>query len=143
MKLIQIILMILISITAFSQESDEKKAITETIQNYFVGYDKGDVELLKKAFHPECVIKYNDIRSKKYKTLTMWQLNDFMKHLPEGWSSSPKLYSINIHESIAQAKVSVNIPLYNLTWTDFISLLKVNGKWMIVSKISHGEIKPK
>ena len=143
MKLIHVVLILLVVSVGFSQDSNAKKEITQTIQNYFDGYNKGDVELLKKAFHPDCVIKYNSIKSKKYKTLTMWQLNDFMNHLPEGWSSSPKLYSIDIHESIAQAKVSVNIPIYNLTWTDFISLLKVDGKWMIVSKISHGKIKPK
>lgn len=124
----------------FSQSDSEKKAIKQTIENYFVGYDKGDVELLKKAFHPDCVIKYLDIKSKKYSTFTMDQLNKFMKNLPSGWSSEPKLFNIDYHGTAAQAKVSVYIKKFKLTWTDFISLLKIDGKWTIVSKISHGDI---
>ena len=98
---------------------------------------------MKKTFHPDCVIKYLDISSGEYKTFTMPQLNEFMTNLPKGWHSEPKLYSIDHHGSAAQAKVSVTILGGKLTWTDYIGLLKINGLWTIVSKVSHGDYSQK
>ena len=125
--------------TSVLAQDAEEKAIRQTIQNYFDGYNKGDVALLEKAFHPSCVIKYLDLKSGKYSTLTMDQLNQFMRNLPKGWKSVPKLFSLEYHGSAAQAKVSVTIMGGALTWTDFLNLLKIDGQWKIVDKISHGD----
>lgn len=139
---LNLLLLIFLSFGALAGEPTdkaEKAAITQTINNYFDGYNQGDVALLKKTFHPDLVIKYLDIKSGKYSTFTMPQLFDFMTKLPKGWSSKAKLFSIDHHGSAAQAKVSVTIFGGKLTWTDYIGLLKIDGVWTIVSKVSHGD----
>jgi len=119
--------------------SSDEKQIRQTIQNYFKGYNDGNVELLKEAFDKNCQIKYLDLRSKKYSVLTMEKLHDFMNNLPKGWKSVPKIFSIQHTSNTAMAKVSVTVMNGRLTWTDYLSLLKIDGKWKIYSKISHGD----
>ena len=140
---LKLLLLCFLSFGALATPQPEEAAITQTINNYFDGYNRGDVELLKKTFHPDCVIKYLDIRSGKYSTFTMPQLFKFMDNLPKGWASKAKLYSIDHHGSAAQAKVSVTILGGKLTWTDYISLLKLDGVCTIVSKVSHGDFSKK
>lgn len=136
-----IILILLTVCFTFSQSNSEKENIKKAIQYYLDGYHTGNVELLKKAFHPDCVIKYLNLRTKEYSTFTMTQLNNYMKKLPEGWSTEPKINSIDYHKTAAQAKVTIYIEKFKLTWTDYLSLLKIGGKWIIVSKIAHGDLK--
>lgn len=128
---------------AQADEESEKADVQKVIENYFDGYNRGDVELLKKTFHPDVLIKYIDLRSGEYTEFSMPAFNDFMSNLPKDWESVPKLYSIDVHGTAAQAKVSVTVYGGALTWVDYISLLKIDGTWMIVGKISHGDRKPR
>lgn len=121
-------------------DKDEEQ-IRLTIQNYFKGYNDGNVDLLKKAFDKNCQIKYLGLRSKKYSVLTMKKLHEFMNNLPEGWKSVPKIFSIQHTSNTALAKVSVTVMKGRLTWTDYLSLLKIDGKWKIYCKISHGDFR--
>lgn len=135
-----VVFSLLFAAPAFADDTSEA-AVRATVQKYIDGYGSGNVDLLKEVFHPDVVIKYADLRSGEYRTLNMDQLNKFIGNVPETWSVDPKFHSLDIHGTIASAKISLAIQGGALTWTDYISLLKYDGKWMIVSKISHGDLK--
>ena len=109
--------------------------IQKTVQYYFDGLYHSDVEKLKKAFHPNSqVIGYFD------GSLTFDSLDgflEFVKATPapseSGEEYDMKIVSIDVTANEAVAKVA---DLYlGLQFTDYLSLLKVDGNWVINSKL--------
>lgn len=121
-------------------EKSENAAVRETIQYYLDGFSQGDVTKLKQAFREDVVIKYlNPWNNGKYSELTMPQLNEFMGNLPERWEVTSTVDSVDVYGTVASAKLTVHIA-GSVTWTDYLQLLKIDGKWWIMGKISHGEL---
>ena len=115
--------------------------IQKMVQYYFDGFYHSDVEKLKKAFHPNSqVIGYFD------GSLTFDSLDgflEFVKATPapseSGEEYDMKIVSIDVTANEAVAKVA-NLYL-GLQFTDYLSLLKVDGNWVIVNKMYYYEPK--
>jgi protease I len=115
--------------------------IQQTVQYYFDGHYRSDVEKLQKAFHPNSqVIGYFD------GSLTFESLDGFLKFVKatpapseSGEEYDMKIVSIDVTGNEAVAKVA---DLYlGLRFTDYLSLLKVDGNWVIVNKMYYYEPK--
>lgn len=122
-----------------SEPAHEDIAVRETIQSYLDGYTEGDVDKLKRAFRQDVVIKYINLTDGKYAELSMPQLNEFMGKLPARWEVTSRIDTVDVHGSAASAKVTVQIA-GSVTWTDYLTLLKIDGKWWITGKVSHGDL---
>ena len=120
----------------------EEAAVRKTLQYYLDGYSQGDVDKLKMAFRQDVVIKYISPWNGKYSEFTMPQLNQFMGELPKDWKVTSQIDSVDVHGIAAGAKVTAHI-VGVVTWTDYIQLLKIDGKWWIIGKISHGDLDEK
>jgi hypothetical protein len=117
----------------------EKEAIKQTIQHYFNGLDQHDVESLKKAFHADAKLFF--IRDQKLTQLTQTEWYEGFKSKP---ASAPvraekRIASIEITGNTAVAKTEAEYP--NQLVTDYLSLLKVEGRWWIVNKIFYRQEK--
>ncbi len=114
--------------------SADEDAVRETIQAYFDGYTAGDTEMLSKAFHPDSHVKF--LMRGQYSN---WNRDDFFGIFDENWNHeiTSEIYDIDITGTAACAKVAVTL-VGKVKWTDYISLLKIDGTWQIVHKISHG-----
>jgi len=115
--------------------------IQETVQYYFDGIYHSDVEKLKNAFHPNSqVIGYFD-GSLSFESLDGFL--EFVKATPAPSESGEEydmgIVSIDVTANEAVAKVA-NLYL-GLKFTDYLSLLKVDGNWVIVNKIYYYEPK--
>ena len=119
-----------VATTATTRGVDEDEtAIRETIQHYF---DAG-MEV-RKAFWPEARMLY--VRDGE---LQIVPIEDYIARAearadqPKPTDVSKKILSIDRFGDAAVAKLEIEGPDWLLT--DYMSLLKIDGEWLIVNKI--------
>jgi len=109
--------------------------ITAVLMNYFNGIYNGDVTLLKSAFHPQAVVS-GDINGAPYfKTIDQYLEGVKNRKSPHdfGEEFKMKILSLEIINNTAVAKVQV--PIFEYNYYDQLSLVIVDGKWVIVNKL--------
>jgi len=112
----------------------DQNAINEIINYYFKGTYEGNIDLLKQAFHPDAHI--TGILHEQYYD---WTLSDFIERVTQPPSSALKKepYNKNIiyidHQGEA-AMVKARVAVGDYIFTDYITLLKIDGRWIIRNK---------
>ena len=110
--------------------------IEDIIQDYFMGYQQADTKLIQKVFHAETRLLSID----KDK-LDITEMKDWLKNLDDRHLRGDirkgvlRIESIDATEYAASAKLVITFPTFE--FTDYLSLLKIDGKWLIVGKIYH------
>lgn len=116
------------------QPIDETLEIKELIALYFEGTYYGDAEKLKRAFHSDARI--TGILNNQYYD---WSLTDFIdkvtvtptaKNKDEKFDKKILLIDIENNAAMVKARVVVG----DFIFTDYITLLKINKKWIIRNK---------
>ncbi len=115
--------------------------IQQAVQHYFDGLYHSDLEELNRAFHPNAqVIGYFQ------GNLLFHSLDQFLELVkgtpaPSGHGEAydMKIVSIDVTGNQAVAKVA---DLYlGFRFTDYLSLLNIDGDWKIVNKVFYHEAK--
>lgn len=112
----------------------EYDAITKTVQNYINGGKTGRTADMKLAFHPDATIfGYigQDLFAGPIQRLFDWNDQNGAATELEG-----RITSIDLVETVA----TVRLELDNWAghrFTDFFTLLKVDGEWKIMNKVFH------
>jgi len=113
----------------------DEAAIRQTVQYYFDGGKNRDSLTLRKAFHPEARMLF--ARDGK---LVMVPIGEYITRVGserlkpgEVDSTERKVVSVDVVGDAAIAKLELKRPSALLT--DYMSLLKVDGRWQIVNKI--------
>lgn len=121
-------------------ENPEEHAIKQALENYFRGQATGQGEYYRKVFHPDA--KLFAVRDGKY-----WQLTseEFAarasgKAAPDEEKRMRRIESIDISGNAAIAKLVLDYP--QVKFTDYMSMLKIDGEWKIVNKTFYSEPKP-
>ncbi|MCG8612298.1 MAG: nuclear transport factor 2 family protein [Pseudomonadales bacterium] len=105
--------------------------LIEITHQYFDGLHNADVDLLKRIFHPDCVLKAPGIR----RDINEWLRLVSNRPVPAN-EGLPYAYRIlNIEVLGQQAMVKVLCPLLGSTFVDFLGLLRENDRWLIVNKM--------
>ena len=120
-----------------SQEKSDLDLISHTVQYYFDGMYHGDIELLKKAFHPDAFL-FGHLRG-EYMHFSAKDWFNIVKERPvpskEGEEYDMRIVSTDVTEDAATVKVA---DLYmGLRFTDYLTLSKVDGEWVIINKAFH------
>jgi hypothetical protein len=108
--------------------------IEEVIENYYQGYQKADISLIQKAFHPD-----TRLLSSSEGELDVTEMSDWLISLKERQLQGDirtgflKILSIDATNEAATVKLKILFPAYE--FTDYLSLLKIKNKWIIVGKI--------
>jgi hypothetical protein len=113
-------------------EQSDEMLIKETIQKYFDGWLTGDTALIGQAMHRTCHLKFN--RDEKVVAINR---NDYLsgfKPHERTPNAEGRLISLDITRTAASAKCEIERP--NRLFTDYFNLLKIDGRWYIVDKIS-------
>jgi hypothetical protein len=113
----------------------DEAAIRQTVQYYFDGGKNRDSLTLRKAFHPDARMLF--ARDGKLVVVPIAEYiarvgGERLKH-GEVDSTERKVVSVDIVGDAAVAKLELKPP--GALITDYMSLLKVDGRWQIVSKI--------
>jgi hypothetical protein len=113
----------------------DEAAIRQTVQYYFDGGKNRDSLTLRKAFHPEARMLF--AREGK---LVVVPIGEYITRVGseslkpgEVDSTERKVVSVDVVGDAAVAKLELKRP--NAALTDYMSLLKVDGRWLIVNKI--------
>lgn len=125
--------------TALAQASD-KDAVMIPLENYLKGHATGDGEYFRKAFHAEGNLIW--IRDGKYTT------RSFAEYIAGATGKPPadedkrkrRIGTVDIVGNAAIATIILDYP--TVRFTDYMSLLKINGEWKIVNKTFFAETKP-
>ena len=120
----------------------DEAAIRQTVQYYFDGGKHRDSLTLRKAFHPDARMLF--ARDGK---LAVVPIGEYItrvgsERLERGEvdSTERKVVSVDVVGDAAVAKLELKRP--NAILTDYMSLLKVDGRWLIVNKIFTRETRP-
>lgn len=126
--------------TAQAQNSEEA-AVRVPIENYFKGHATGEGEHFRKAFHAEAKLFF--IRDGKFTTITSEEYISRANGKPPADEAQRKrsIESVNIAGNAAVVVVKLDYP--TVKFTDYMSLLKIDGEWKIVNKTFFAEPKAK
>lgn len=133
--IILITLMVVVSAslgyTAWADES-EKAAARIPLENYLKGHATGNPEFMKKAFHTEGKLIF--IRDGKYSTRSFEEYIAGMSGKPAADEPARKRWieSIDISGNSGVGKIILDYPTGR--FTDYMTLLKIDGEWKIVNK---------
>ena len=142
-KLVSLFLLLFVINTAFAQDIEkEKKAIKNVIQTSYVEglQNEGNIEKIDQGIHPDFLLLGIGEGEKMWKLpIDKWKEKTEQK-LKEGKlprKENPitvKFLSIDITGTAAVAKIEFYVG-EKLTYIDYISLYKFEGKWKMVNKI--------
>ena len=120
--------------------ADERKAIEEAIRTYLDGLYEGDADKIATVFHPTSALTWEDKGEVK-----IWPREEWLEVLRK--RPSPKsgnlprgdeILSID-QSSATTAFVKLKCQIPPRYFTDYLNLLKVDGRWQIVQKIFSAE----
>ena len=122
-------------------QNAEDAAVRAAIEHYFRGHATGQGEHFRKVFHPDA--KLFAVREGKYWQLTSEEYIARAPGKPAADEAQRKrnIESVDISGTAAIAKVVLDYP--QVKFTDYMSLLKIDGQWMIVNKTFYAEPKTK
>lgn len=134
MKNIAVLLLMLAGLFAkptlsAAQSATEETAVRACLENYM----SGDGNRMEKAFHPSATMKYIDYESGSFKDVP---IADFIARIKAQTGKRDRkvaIVGLNIEGTAAQAKIRLEVD--TVVMYDYLSLLKINGEWKIVSKI--------
>lgn len=111
--------------------SDEDAAIRATIELYFRGDIDRDVEKLKAAFHPTALLQTSN-EAGRLAVLEQSVWYERVRSTPGRERPDARILQIDRTGEAAVAKTQ--LVFSNGRFTDYLSLLKIDGDWQIVNK---------
>ncbi|MCR3713750.1 nuclear transport factor 2 family protein [Citrobacter freundii] len=119
----------------------EYKAIVEVLNKYNEGGKLADSRVMKPAFSEKATIFGIDAEGK----LAGGAIQGLFDTIDTAFRPSPEaqgvIVNIDIVGTAASARIDTN-DISGFCFTDFFNLLKVEGKWTVVSKIYHTHTAP-
>ena len=115
--------------------------ITDALADYFNGIHEGDVDKLQRVFHADARL-YSATAGDMVK-MELSEYMDLVRGRPspasQGAQRTDRIISIDTAGPASVAvKVELSVPPKH--FTDLLTLLHVDRKWRIISKIFHYEI---
>ena len=119
------------------------RAIEVAVQGYLDGLYEGDADKLAGVFHPTSSLTYEEGGA-----LTPIPRDEWLKAVRE--RPSAKSRGLSRHDHILQidlasptmAFVKLKCALPPLFFTDYLSLLKIEGRWQVAQKVFARERRP-
>lgn len=124
---------------AAAAQSSETEAVRVPLENYIKGHATGDGQYMRKAFHTEGNLIF--IRDGQFMTRSFADYVAGFTGKPAADEDKRKrsIESIDVSGNAAVAKIILDYP--SVRFVDYMSLLKIDGEWKIVTKIFYAEPK--
>lgn len=114
----------------------DRAGVEQTIQTYFDGLYEGDVDKLAQVFHPSSALTWEQEGALQVLTRDEW-----LKVVRERPSPKSKQLVrddgilLLDHSSPTTAFVKVKCQIPPRHFTDYLSLIRLDGRWQIVQKV--------
>lgn len=117
-------------------ENEDKQAILKVIDTYIEGLRSGRVDLLKKVFYKDAIM-YGFSEKNKITEGSVQHLYDIIEK--NGALANVTSKNTIQHQTSNTASVLAELKTTapNQNSTDYLSLMKINGEWKIISKVYH------
>jgi hypothetical protein len=123
--------------------SDERKAIEQAVQTYLDGLYEGDADKLASVFHETSALTYEQDGK-----LVVLPRDQWLKWVRE--RGSPQSKGLARDDAILQidqagpttALVKVKCQIPPRYFTDYLSLLRIDGRWVVAQKVFATVVKP-
>jgi hypothetical protein len=137
--IISLTLFFVASAPALAQPSEEA-AIREAIEHYFQGQATGNGEHYRQAFHPDAKLFF--VQNGE---IVQWTLAEYIARSPgqpaaDEAQRKRRIESIDLDGNAAVVKLTLDYP--TVRFTDYMSMLEVDGRWWIVNKTFHRQPRP-
>ena len=123
-----------------SARCPELSSIRKVIDLYIDGIENGKVESLRQAFHPQSSMygyKGDDLYITPIEGLYDYVANTTPPaKAGEGYQCT--ITSISVAGNAASVEMAMDC-YHDHDWMDYFQLLKVDGRWWIVSKVFHAD----
>jgi hypothetical protein len=126
-------LTLLAGLAAFNAPADaEEEAVREAVQYYIDGQAAGDGAIVGRAFHDDAHLTH--MREGEIRTIPIAEYLSWFRGEPAEDEAERERWieSVDIAGDAAVAKVVLDYP--RVRYTDYMSLLKVDGEWKIIHK---------
>ena len=126
--------------TAHAASDSERDAVEATVRLYFQGHATGDGSYFRRAFHPDAYLFWVDKGKLAKKSSEEFASGASGKPADDEARRVRKIALVDISGNAAIAKAELAYPAMRIV--DYLSLLKIDGKWTIVDKIFYREALP-
>lgn len=117
------------------------EAITSVLSDYFEGLYRSDTKILKRVFHPAAI--YACATDETLLTLRMDEYFPIVDKRPSpasrGDVRTDRIVSIELAGPVT-ALARVECSILPKHFTDLLTLVFVDGRWQIISKVFHYEL---
>lgn len=110
----------------------EERAVRDTVALYFRGHATGDRSYWREAFHLSAVLFWNKDGAFSQRTSADFIAGAAGKPAADEARRRRRIAMVDITGDVAVVKVELHYP--ERRFTDYLSLLKVDGSWKIVNK---------
>ncbi|MGF6849406.1 hypothetical protein QFZ51_004641 [Chitinophaga sp. W3I9] len=116
---------------------EEKQLILLTLNDYLQGRPVLDIERIRAAFHPDA-----NIRTVIDGKLVQWALPQYLDLVAQATiqECQPELISFTWDGDTGSAHVQLTFATFR--FIDRFNLIKLDGKWLIVDKVSYRQELP-
>ena len=119
---------------------NDENQIRETIQSYFDSMFESSADMVRTAFHPSARI--TGYLEDGLHELTVADFAGFVasqQPSPREKGESPRLEILSIDIAGSTASARIRDDYLGLAFLDFLSLIKIDGRWSIYNKLFHVE----
>ncbi|MGO0999513.1 nuclear transport factor 2 family protein [Lysobacter sp. CA196] len=124
-----------------TEHSHEYEGVIATLADYFDGLHHSDTTRLRRAMHPQAhYVSATDGSLLKLDMESYWAVVDRRASpASQGVAREDKVVSVEFAGPVtAFARVECAIPPKR--FTDLLTLIKLDGRWQIISKVFHYEL---
>jgi hypothetical protein len=115
-------------------EEQEKQSMLNTLNDYFLGGSTGTLEQLRRAFHPDAIV-----RSVRQGELVQWTLEHYLTIVANAPLQRRRMEIIYCAREGNTAFAKLRLIYADFAFIDHFHLVKLGGKWLIIDKIFHRE----
>lgn len=109
--------------------------IAEVIGKYVEGLVIGKKEVMQPAFHEDATMYgYNSNGFLGGPIQNLW---DFVDEAGPAPDLKSRIDILDVEETIASVRISLENDAYGESYTDYHQLLKVDGEWKVMGKLFH------
>lgn len=115
-------------------------AVHAAVQRYFDGHATGSPSVMRRAFHESARLQF--VQNGRY---AEWSLDEYLGKLPGRPADNEeqrrrRIVSVTASGDTAAAELELDYPA--VRFVDYLSLLRVDGEWLIVNKSFQAYPKP-
>lgn len=119
--------------------NETEAEVRAALEHYLLGHATGDGAHFRAVFHPDSKLYFNRDGKFSMRTSEDYIAGAAGKPAADEAQRTRRIVSVDVTGDAAVAKVELNYP--NALLTDYFTLLKVDGKWMIMNKIFNSQPK--